>query len=96
MLRVIAGKAEFGLQRHAVGYSSFQAFIDGIFGGLDEIIQELKSVIVSCVFDREYLLKYLEQTFVASVIGSGVQLEEILEGLQLYLQQIRAIKNILG
>ena len=96
VIRVAAGKAEFCLQRHVVGVASFKTFFDRILWRLDEIVNELELVVVSCVFDREYFLEHLKKTLVSPVLRSSVELEEVLERLQLHFKKVRVFKYFRG
>ena len=61
---------------------------------IDEVIDELKLVVVPRVFDGEYFLEHLVESFILPVLRSSLQLEEILEGLQLHLKQIGISQNL--
>ena len=79
VLRISARKAEFCLQRNIVCQSSLKTLFDRILRRIDEIVNEIQLVVVPRVFDREYFLKHLEETFVFPVLRGRFQLEEIPE-----------------
>ena len=93
VLRVGARQPELCLERDVVGQSALQAFLDRVLGRIDEIVDELKLVVVPRVLDGENLLEYLIQAFVFPVLGSGLKLEKILERLELYLEKVRILQN---
>ena len=94
VLGIGAGKAEFGLKGDVIRQTPFKTFFDRILGRIDEIVDELQLVVVSCVFDRENLLEDLVQSLVLAVLGSGLELEEVLERLQLHLEQVRIVQDL--
>ena len=94
MVCIGAGKAQLGLEGDAVGLPSFETFHDGIPGRIDEVIDELQLVAVTGIFYREDLLENPEQTLALAVFGRGLKLEEILEGFELHLQQIRVLQYL--
>ena len=79
MLRIVARKAEFRLERDVVSKSSFKTFVNRILRRINEIVDELELIAVPCVLDWKNLLEYLVQTFILSVLGGSVKLEEVLE-----------------
>lgn len=79
MVGIRAGEAELRLERHVVGQAPVEALLDRVFRGIDEIVDELQLVVVPRVLDGENFLEYLEKAFVLPVLGSGLELEEILE-----------------
>ena len=93
MLGIGAGKAEFCLQRNIVCKSSLKTLLNRILRRINEVVDKFELVIVPRVFDGENLLEYLVQTFVFPAVRSGLQLEEILEGLQLNLQKVRIFQD---
>ena len=83
------------LQRHAVGQTALQAFINGIAGRVDIIIEELKHEVVARIGDGEVLSKHLIQAIVLALLWWSVKLEEITEGFQLHVEEIRKRIRIL-
>ena len=92
VLRVGARKAEFCLQRNTVRQASLKTFLNRILRRIDKVVDELQLVAVPHILDGEYFLENLVQTFVLPAFRSGFKLEEILEGLQLNLEQIRVFQ----
>ena len=93
VFRITARKAEFCLQRNIVCESSFKTFFNRILRRIDEIIDELKHIVVPRILDWEYFLEYLIQPFVLSVLRGRIELEEVSERLQLHLEEIRIIQD---
>ena len=89
MLDIVAGELEFRLQGDAECQASFQAFIHGVAGGVDGVIQELKDVTASRIRDGEIFSKRAVQTLVVAAFGIRVYLEELLERLELDIQKVR-------
>ena len=58
----------------------------------DIIIQEFEFEIVSRIGDGEILFEDFEQAFVQTVVGVGLNLEEIPEGLNLNIEEVRVFK----
>ena len=92
VLRVFATQFHLGFQRHAVSQAALDALLDGIAGRIDVIIQEFEFEIVSRIGDGEILLEDFEQTFVQTVVGVGLDLEEVFERLDLDVEKIRIFK----
>ena len=92
VLGVFAAQLHLGLQRDAIGQAALDALLDGIAGRIDIIIQEFEFEIVTRVRDGEILLEDFEEAFVQTVVGVGLNLEEILERLDLDIEEIRVIK----
>ena len=78
-IRSAGVEAEFSLQRNIVCQSSLKTLINRILRRINEIVDELELIAVPCIFDWEYLLEYLIETLVPSVLWCGVKLEEVLE-----------------
>ena len=93
MLRVAARKAEFCLQRNFKSLSSLQTFLDGILWRIDEVVNELKLIVVARILNREDFLENLVKSLVLPVLRSGLKLEKVLEGLELYLEEIRIFQK---
>ena len=93
VLRVAARKAEFCLQRNFKSLSSLQTFLDGILWRIDEVVNELKLIVVARILNREDFLENLVKTLVLPVLRSGLKLEKVLEGLELYLEEIRIFQK---
>ena len=93
VLGVAAGKAEFCLERHFVGVASLKTFLDGKSWGIEEIINEFELVTVPRILDGENLLEDIVQALVAPVLRWSVHLEEVAEGLQLDLKQVRILQE---
>ena len=93
MFRITARKAEFCLQRDIVCEPPFKTFFNRILRRIDEIIDELKHIVVPRILDWEYFLEYLIQPFVLSVLRGRIELEEVSERLQLHLEEIRIIQD---
>ena len=93
MLGVRAVEFQLGLEGHAVGQTHVQTFVDAVAGRVDEIVYEFEDEVVPGVGDGENLLEYFEQSFITAVFRCGVQLEEVLERLQLYLQERRVLED---
>ena len=88
VFRVVARELEFSFQRDAVGEPALDAFLDGVARRVDEIVLEFEGVNITGIRDGKILLEDLEETFVESVVGVGLDLEEVLEGLELNIQEI--------
>ena len=95
VLGVRAVELQLGLEGHAVGQTHVQTFVDAVAGRVDEIVYEFEDEVVPGVGDGENL-EYFEQSFITAVFRCGVQLEEVLERLQLYLQEIGVFEKSLG
>lgn len=88
ILRIITRQFQLGFQRHAVSQATLDTLLNGVARRVDVIVQELESEIAPRIRDGEILLEDLEEAFVEPVVGIGLDLEEILERLQLYIQKI--------
>ena len=95
MIRVLARQLQFCLQRHTERKTSFQTFLNRISWSVDVIVQELQNEIVTGVFNGEILCKDLEESIVLTLLGRRVELQEISERLQLYIQEIRIGHRVL-
>ena len=95
MFLIITGKLQLSLERNALGQTTLDALLDAIAGGVDVVIKKFESKIASCVCDGEVFGKDLVEAFVFSVVGIGLQLEEILERLKLNVQKIRIFERLL-
>ena len=93
VLRVAAGKAEFGLEGNLICHAPFKAFLYGVLRRIDEIVDEFELVIVPRIFDREDLLENLVKTLVTPVLRGSLELEKVLERLQLNFKQVRIFKE---
>ena len=89
---VFATQLHLGFQRHTVGQAALDALLDAVAGRIYIIIQEFEFEIVSRIGDGEILLENLVQAFVKTVVGIGLDLEEIFERLNLDVEEIRVFK----
>src|SRR5690606_17933210 len=92
------GTIEFqtGLQRHAVGKSTFDTFLDGISWWIYEIIQKLKHKLVSGIGNGKIFHEGIVETFIPPFVGFGLKLEKILERFDLNVQEIRVFRYVLS
>src|SRR5690606_41413648 len=67
VLRIGTVQFKTGLQRHAIGESTLDAFLDGISGWVYKIIQKLKYELVSGIGDRKIFHEGVVETFVPSL-----------------------------
>ena len=93
MLRIAARETEFCLQRDIVCEPSLKAFIDCVLWRIDEIVDKLELIVISGIFNREYLLKDLIQSLISPVFRCGIQLEEVPERFQLDFEKIRILQK---
>ena len=77
------------LQRYRIGESSFKTLINGVTWRVDEIVEEFEHEVVTRVGDREIFGEHLIESVVFSQLRRCVELQEILEGLQLHVEEIR-------
>ena len=89
MVGIRAIELQLSLQRHAVGQSALQAFVDGIAGRIDVVVKELQYEIVSCVCNWEVLGEHLVESVVLTLLSGRIQLQEITERFQLHVKEIR-------
>ena len=89
---VFTTQFHLGLQRHTVSEATFDALLNWITRRINIIIQEFEFEIVSRVRDRKILLEDFEETLVQTVVGVGLNLEEIFERLYLDIKKIRIVK----
>ena len=89
MVGVGAVQFKLGLKGYAIGQATLQTLLDGVTGRVDIVIQELKDEIVARIGDREVLGEHLIQTVVHAFLRRSVQLQEVLERLKLYIQEVR-------
>ena len=89
---VLAAQFHFGLQRDAVSKATLDALLDRITGRIDVIIKEFELEIISRIRDGEVLPEHFVQSLVQTVVGIGLNLEEILERLYLDVKEIRIVK----
>ena len=80
---------EFGLQRNAVGQAPLDALFDAVARGIDEVVEELQHELVARVRDGEVLIEHLEETLALPVLRLGLQLEELAEGAELNVEEVR-------
>lgn len=92
VFRIFATQFHLGFQRHTVGQAAINTLLDGIAGRIDVIIQEFEFEIVSRIGDREILLENLVKAFIQAVVGIGLDLEKVFEGLNLDIQKIGVFK----
>ena len=90
VFRIGAIQFQFGLEGHTVGQPAFDALIDGVARGVDEIVQKLQHELVSRIGDGKVFAEYLKQAFRFTVLRVGFQLEKLLEGAQLDVQKVGA------
>ena len=90
-----AGEAQLGLERHAEGEASFDALRDAVPGGINIVVEEFEDEIVSRVGDGEVLGENLVEAFVLPVVGIGLELEEVFEGLELNIEEVRIFERFL-
>lgn len=93
VLRIRTVKFQFCLKRNAIGKASVKAFFDCIARRIDKIIDKFQYKIVSCIGNRESLLKYPVKSLVLPVFSSRIELEEIFERLQLHFEKIRIVQK---
>jgi hypothetical protein len=96
VLGIGAIELQLGLEGHAIGQTAINAFLDGIAGRIHEVIEELQNEVVAGIGDWKILAEHLIEAFLCTVVGCSFQLEEILEGLQLYFQKIRILDPVLA
>ena len=92
VVRIFATQFHFGLQRNAVSKATLDTLLDGITGRINVIIKEFELEIISCVSDGEILFENFKQPLVKTVVGIGLNLEEVFERLHLNIEEIRVIK----
>jgi hypothetical protein len=95
VIRIGAVQFEFCFERHRVSESSFQALFDGVTRRVDIVVEKFEDEAIAWVNDREILGKNLIETFVISLFWRRVELEEVVERLKLYLQEVRVRKGVL-
>ena len=89
VLGVGAVQLQLGLQRDAVGQAALDALFDAVAGRVNEVIQELEHELVARVGDREVLIEHLEEALGFTVLRLGLQLEELAEGAELNVEEVR-------
>ena len=95
VIGVCAREFKFSLQRHKIGKTSLQAFINRISWGVNIIVKELEFEAVAGVFDGEIFCKHLIQALVLALFGRRVKLQEIAERLKLNFKEVRERERIL-
>ena len=90
VFRIGAIQFQFGLEGHTVRQPAFDALVDGVARGVDEVVQKLQHELVSRIGNGEIFAEYLKQAFRFTVLRVGLQLEELLEGAQLNVQEVGA------
>ena len=88
VLFVVTRQPQFSLQGDTVGKPTLHTLLDGVAGGVNEIIQELQIEDVPGIGDGEVFLENPVEAFVCPVFGRRFQLEELLERLKLNLEKI--------
>ena len=95
MVRIGTVKFQLRLERDIVGETAEETLLDGVARGLDEIVQELENVVVTCVGNGEILCKDLIQALVLALLGGSVKLQEVAERLQLDVEKVGVCQRTL-
>ena len=74
MVRISTVKLHLCFQRHTVGQSTLQTFVDGVTWRINKVVKKLKNEIVSRIGDGEVLCKHLEQSIILAFLRWCVQL----------------------
>ena len=94
VIRIGAVQFEFGLERHAVGQTTFEALLDSIAGRVDIVVKKLQHKVVACVGNGEILCEHLIKAFVVALFRGSVELQKVAERLQLHLEKIGVRQRI--
>jgi hypothetical protein len=89
MVGVGAIEFEFRFQGHTICQTALQTLLDGITWAVDVIVKKFKNKVVTSILDREVLGEHFVESFLTSLFGRGVHLEEVVETLQLDFQEVR-------
>ena len=89
MLGVGTRQLQFGLQGHAVRISALKTFCDCIARGIDVVIEEFELEVVAGIRNREVFGENPVEALVGTLFRRSVELEEVAERLELYLQKVR-------
>src|SRR5690554_5635643 len=81
VLGIGAIQLELSLQRHTVRQAAFYAFLNGITGRINAVIQELQNKVVTGVGYREIFQKNLIQPFKFPLFRCGAHLKKFAERL---------------
>ena len=96
MLDIVAREFHLGFERHAIGEAAFDALVHRVAGTVDVVVEELEDEAVALVGDGEVLGEDSVEAFVVPFFRIGVDLEELLEGLQLDVQQVGVLDRPCG
>src|SRR5688572_17376365 len=91
MFRICTVQAKFRFERNAVSQTALNALFDGVARRINKVIEEFEHEVVACIGNRKVLCENFVKAFVLAVLRSCLQLEEILERLKLYIQEVRVI-----
>src|ERR1019366_1756167 len=83
------------LQRRRVGHAALMAFLDVVLGRAELVGDELERRGLVEILDRKDRLEDRLQTYVRAVLGRNANLQEIVIGAFLNLDQIRNLDDLL-
>jgi hypothetical protein len=95
VLFIVTAETQLGFQRNSIRKSTFHTLLYRIAGRINKVIEEFEYKNVAGIGDRKVLFEYFKESFVVTLVGRSFQLEEILKGLDLNLQQIGSFLQML-
>ncbi len=90
----LSAQAQLGLERESVREPLGKAFLDGVLGGFERVVEVLEGVALPGVRDREVLLEDgLEALARVALLGHEVLLEKVRVGAKLNLEEVRKFED---
>jgi hypothetical protein len=86
---------QLGLERHIVGQTAEQALLNRIAGRINVVVEKLQHVVVTGVGNREILGENFVKTLLLAILRGRIQLQEVVEGLELDVEEVRIGKRSL-
>ena len=95
MIRISTVEFQLGLERHIVGQTAEQALLNRIAGRINVVVEKLQHVVVTGVGNREILGENFVKTLLLAILRRRIQLQEVVEGLELDVEEVRIGKRSL-